>query len=258
MMHRGLFNLFKANAKRGSFKAEANVIYLYDVIVGSDADAEWFGGVSPQAFATTLAGMSGTVHLRINSPGGDVFAARAMAQAMREYDGEIIAHVDGYAASSASLIAASGSKCIMAPGSFIMIHKAWTWGVGNSDDLLATAALLEKVDGTIAQTYASKAGGEPNSFAAMMAKETWFTAEEAIEIGLADEVAAEEATAASARATWDVSAYAAAPKTNVETPDPAIAAAAAAVAETAEAERLANETEHRKRVHAARMLLTAA
>jgi ATP-dependent Clp protease protease subunit len=48
--------------------------------------------------------MTGTVHLRINSPGGDVFAGVAMAQAMREYKGEIVAHVDGYAASIASII----------------------------------------------------------------------------------------------------------------------------------------------------------
>ena len=52
-----------------------------------------------------LKGLSGPVHIRINSPGGDVFAANAMAQAMREYPGEIVAHVDGVAASAASVLA---------------------------------------------------------------------------------------------------------------------------------------------------------
>lgn len=241
-----LFNLFSANAKRGSFSAEGDTLFLYDVIVGSDDEAAYFGGVSPQAFSKALAGMSGTVHLRINSPGGDVFAARAMAQAMREHAGEIIAHVDGYAASAASLVAVTASKAIMAPGSFMMIHKAWTLGVGNSEDLLATASLLEKIDATLADTYAAKSGKEASIFAEMMAKETWFTAQEALDAGIADEIAPEKPKA-KALASWDMSAFATAPK--VETPPPEPEPLAPNPAE---------EIEHRKRVLAARLLLTAA
>jgi ATP-dependent Clp protease protease subunit len=163
-MKNRLRQLFSANAKRGTFRAKAdaggNVIELYDVIVSSEDDAAWFGGVSLQAFRQALAGMTGTVHLRINSPGGDVFAGIAMAQLMREYKGEIICHVDGYAASAASLVAIAGAKCIMAPGSMLMIHKAWTFAIGNSDDLLETADLLDKIDGQLAETYASKTGNK--------------------------------------------------------------------------------------------------
>lgn len=208
MRRNKLLNLLATNAKRGEFRAEGNTLFLYDVIVSSDAEAEWFGGVSPEAFARQLAAMEGEVHLRINSPGGDVFAARAMAQAMREHDGEIIAHVDGYAASAASLIAVTAARCIMAPGSFMMIHKAWTLALGNSDDLTATAKLLEKIDATLAETYAAKTGGEAADFATMMAAETWFSPAEAVEMGLADEQASSKVQAS---ARWDLSAYGVAP-----------------------------------------------
>jgi ATP-dependent protease ClpP protease subunit len=260
-----LFNLFRANARRGSFKAEAdgagNTLYLYDVIVQSDADAEWFGGVSPQAFAKALAQMSGPVNLRINSPGGDVFAARTMAQAMREYKGEITAHVDGYAASAASLIAVSAARTIMAPGSFMMIHKAWTWGIGNADDLLAMASLLEKIDGTLADTYEAKGNKSAEEFAALMAAETWFTAEEAIEVGLADQVAAEDAK--TARASWDVTAYANAPKVeaandDAPAPDPAQVEADRIAAQAAADAASQSEIERRQRMLAVRLLHTAA
>lgn len=200
--------LLASNAKRGSFRAEGNTIYVYDMIVSDDFEAEWMGGVSPAAFIEKLSAMSGDVAIRINSPGGDVFGAVAMCQAMREYAGTITVHIDGWAASAASVLAVAAPKVIMAPGSFMMIHKAWTIGIGNSDDLLAMAELLEKVDGSIAESYAAKAGGEAEPFLEQMRAETWFTAAEAVEARLADEIAGDKPKA---MARWDLSAFAAAP-----------------------------------------------
>jgi ATP-dependent protease ClpP protease subunit len=200
--------LLASNAKRGSFRAEGNTIYVYDMIVSDDFEAEWMGGVSPAAFIEKLSGLSGDVAVRINSPGGDVMGAVAMCQAMREYAGTITVHVDGWAASAASVLAVAAPKVVMAPGSFMMIHKAWTIGIGNSDDMLATAELLEKVDGSIAESYAAKAGGDAAPFLELMAKETWFTAAEAVEARLADEVAGDKPKA---MGRWDLSAFAAAP-----------------------------------------------
>jgi ATP-dependent Clp protease, protease subunit len=211
-MHNRLLGLMAKNRSRGTFRADAssNVIELYDLIVGSDSEAEWFGGVSPQAFRRALGGMTGPVSLRINSPGGDVFGARAIEQAMREYGSPITAHVDGYAASAASLVTASASRVIMAPGSMLMIHKSWSFGFGNADDMLKLAELLEKVDGTIAETYAAKSGKDAATFAAPMAAETWYTAQEAVDIGLADEIAANGGSTQASKA-WDLSAYARGP-----------------------------------------------
>jgi ATP-dependent protease ClpP protease subunit len=241
-----LLNFFAKNAKKGSFYAEANVIYVYDVIVGSDAEAEFWGGVSPQAFVKTLKGMTGPVEMRINSPGGDVFGARAMAAAMREYGDTITAYVDGYAASAASLIAVAASKVVMAEGSMMMIHKAWTFAMGNADDLAATADLLEKIDATIADTYAAKSGGDADDFAAKMAAETWFTAAEAVAVGLADEVA--EAVKAKAKNAWDMSVFDHAPP--APEPDPA--------PEPNPEPETQSDHGHRARAHALRMLERAA
>lgn len=249
MRNTRLLNLFMANKAKGSFKAEGNTIFIYDIIVGSDAEAEFWGGVSPEAFAKALFGLKGDVHLRIDSPGGDVFAARAMQQAIREYDGNVIAHVDGYAASAASLVAVTGSKTIMAPGSMMMIHEAWTIAMGSKRDFLSTAALLEQIDGSIAETYAQKAGKEPGDFTALIEAETWFTAQGAVDAGLADEVA-QEKPKKNAKASWNLAAFEHAPQI---ADDDAEKGDEPAVIEEIAPEQV-KPIEQRQRQHAARML----
>jgi ATP-dependent Clp protease protease subunit len=254
-MHQNkLLNLLARNAKRGEFKAEDNTIYLYDMIVSSKEEAEWLGGVDAETFVQTLKSMSGDVSLRINSPGGDVFAARAMAQAIRDHGGKVTAHVDGYAASAASFITSVADETVMAPGSMLMIHKAWSLALGNSDDFKATATLLEKIDGTIAETYAASAaqrGKDGADFTALMAAETWLTGAEAIELGLADSVA-ESAPKVSAK--WDLSAY-------DKPPQPAEEIAEPTVEITEEAPAVIDNTEieagHRRRVTALRLKQSA-
>lgn len=203
--------LLAHNRGKGQFRAEGNTIYVYDVIVASEADAAWFGGVAAETFVQQLKGMAGDVAVRVNSPGGDVFAGRAMAAAIREHAGQVTVHVDGYAASAASFLTSAADRTVMAAGSMIMIHKAWTLALGNADDFMATAALLDKIDGSIAETYAATAkrrGVDPADFPALMAAETWFTPAEAIAAGLADAVAED---GPKARLDWDLSAYEHAP-----------------------------------------------
>jgi len=250
---RQLHRLIQANRGRGSFRAEGNRLAVYDVIVSSDANAAWLGGVSAEAFARELRAMTGDVELRINSPGGDVFAARAMAQAMREHPGKVTAYVDGVAASAASLLAVSAAETVMAPGSMMMIHEAWTIALGNKGDFLATAALLEKIDASIVETYQAKAGGEPAQWAALMAAETWYTAAEAVQAKLADRVS--EAKPAAAQAAWDLGVYDNAP---APAPEP-VAAQLAPEPQPVQAEADPQiEIEHRKRRLAVRLLCTPA
>ena len=250
---RQLTRLIQANRGRGSFRAEGNRLAVYDVIVSSDADAAWLGGVSAEAFARELRAMTGDVELRINSPGGDVFAARAMAQAMREHPGKVTAYVDGVAASAASLLAVSAAETVMAPGSMMMIHEAWTIALGNKGDFLSTAALLEKIDASIVETYQAKAGGEPAQWAAQMAAETWYTAAEAVKAGLADRVS--DAKPAAAQAAWDLGVYDNAP---APAPEP-VAAQLAPEPEPVQAQADPQiEIEHRKRRLAVRLLCTPA
>jgi len=204
---RNLRNLLRLNSRKGEFRAEGNTIYIYDVIVADEFEAEWMGGVSPKAFIDALKAMNGDVQLRINSPGGDVFGANAISQAIREYDrGQVIAHVDGVAASAASVVAVNAGRLIMAPGSMLMIHNAWTMVAGDKNDMNEWAALLAKVDGMIADQYALKSSGDTGTFATLMDAETWFTPEEALAIGLVDEIA-KSPDKAKASARWDLSAF---------------------------------------------------
>lgn len=198
-----------ANKGRGSFRAEGNTIWLYDAIASNQEEADWFGGVAPETFIAQLSAMSGDVTLRINSPGGSVFGAQAMVAAMRQHNGKITAQVDSLAASAASVIAVSCAECQMAPGSMMMIHKAWGMTVGNSEDMRATADLLDKIDGQIAAAYAKKCAKNATDMLALMADETWMTAEEAMAAGFADAVIE---TNTQAKAKWDLSIYAKAPK----------------------------------------------
>jgi ATP-dependent protease ClpP protease subunit len=198
-----------ANKGKGEFRAEGSTLWLYDVIASDDEEAHWWGGISPRQFIAALAETSGPVTLRIDSPGGSVFGAQAMVAAMRAHGQPITAQIDSIAASAASVIAAEAAECVMVPGSMIMIHKAWGMTIGNADEHTATASLLAKIDGQIASTYARRAGGDAEEYMALMAAETWFSAEEAVEAGLADRVNYENLQRPSAK--WDLSAYAAAP-----------------------------------------------
>ena len=178
----GRFEIKNANTDEAT-------IYLYDVIVSDAASAEWFGGVAPQPFVEALGEITAKkINLRINSPGGDVFGARAIEQALREHPAEIVAHIDGYAASAATIVMMAADRIVMNPGAMLMIHDAWSLVMGNSTDMLDMAALLEKIDGTIAGTYAQRTGMNVDDLRKLMDDETWFTAEEAVAAKFVDAV----------------------------------------------------------------------
>lgn len=187
--------------------AEATV-YLYDAI-------DSYYGVNAQTFVKDFNAITApTIHLRINSPGGDVFDGRAIATAISQHPSNVIAHVDGLAASAASYVAIAAKRVEMAPGAFMMIHKAWTLAFGNAEDLLSTAALLEKIDGSLAADYAKKTGKSVAQVEKWMSAETWFTAEEAVTEGFADSVAKNEPEGV--ENGWDLSIFDHAPKPKVK------------------------------------------
>lgn len=211
-MHPNLFKLLVANKGRGFFKAEKPeqsdeaTIYLYDVIVSDD----WWGGITPLAFMKELAAITApTIHLRINSPGGDVFAARAMQQAIREHSSHIVAHIDGLAASAATFLPMVTDESVISPGSIFMIHNAWTIAMGNALDFRKTADLLEKIDGSIAADYAKKTKMDNQAIVDWMAAETYFMDQEAVDNGFIDRLA--ESSPAKNKIDWDLSAYLHAP-----------------------------------------------
>jgi ATP-dependent protease ClpP protease subunit len=204
--------------------AQEATLYLYDVI-----DSYW--GITAQDVAAQLSSLDAntTVHLRINSPGGDVFEARAMATLLQEFSGKVVAHVDALAASAATTVALAADEVVMADGAYFMIHNAWSIAIGNKSDMAEMGALLAKMDTTIAADYAKKTGKSADDIAALMDAETWFTAQEALDIGMVDSIAnAEQETGNTASNTngkrFNLSAYDRTPKALTQPPAPDLAA----------------------------------
>jgi ATP-dependent Clp protease protease subunit len=193
---------------------EEATVYLYDVI------DDWFG-ISAQAFAEQLSGITAkTIHLRINSPGGDVFAARSMVTAIRGHQSKVVAHIDGLAASAASFVALAAAEVEMTQGAMLMIHQAWTIAYGNSDDFIALADLLEKIDASIVNDYERKTKQSRDQIQQWMAAETWFSADEAKAAGFVDSIF----DGTPAENQWNLSAYEHAPAPKAApAPDPELA-----------------------------------
>lgn len=170
-------------------KADGKVasMRLYDRIDSWGED--W--GVSAKEFAAALDDLGDDVEeiqLSINSPGGEVFEGIAILNTLRRHDARVVVTVDGLAASAASFVAMAGAEVIMARNSEMMIHKAWGLVMGNADDMQDMVSRLEKDDRNIASIYAERAGGTVEDWLDLMSDETWFSAEEAVEAGLADRV----------------------------------------------------------------------
>jgi ATP-dependent protease ClpP protease subunit len=127
-----------------------------------------------------------TINLRINSPGGDVFEAMAMYNGLTRQPGKVIVHIDGLCASAATLVAMAGDEVRMADNAMWMIHEPWTALVGNADDLVKKADLLDTLADTIVNLYARKTGAEPDIIRDWMRAETWYTAEQALKAGFVD------------------------------------------------------------------------
>jgi ATP-dependent Clp protease protease subunit len=210
-----LLKLLAKNKGKGYFKAESTadtaVIYLYDAIVSDN----YWGGVSALDFVKELSAITApNIELRINSPGGDVFAARAMAQAMKEHPSQITAHVDGYAASAATFLVIAADSSVISDGAMFMIHNAWTIAAGNAKDFADMSALLSRTDQTIVTDYMAKTGATEDQVKAWMAAETYFYGQEAVDAGF---ITALATTAPKNEIDWDLSAYAKAPPPEPDT-----------------------------------------
>lgn len=195
-------------------------IYLYDPIVGSRAMAEWFGGICPQDFVPALRALEAdNIRMYTNCPGGDVFAAEAMCQALREHPAKITMQIEGYAASAATSLACACDEVVATKGSKYMIHQSWTFAMGNADDMTGVVELLRKCDATMFDEYVAKTGLDRAQIEAWCKAETWFTATEAKENGFIDAILDTVKPSAKAR-SWNLSAYANAPAPAAQEPPP--------------------------------------
>ncbi|MEV7389617.1 head maturation protease, ClpP-related [Streptomyces sp. NPDC091215] len=175
---------------RISAQAGVTRVDVYDDI----GEGGWFSeGLTAKSFANQLAGLTGPLEVHINSGGGDVWDGIAIKNAIETHKGQVTTIVDGIAASIASVIAQAGGERVMMPGSMLMIHEAFTYTSGNAAELTKTAQTLDEVSANLAAIYARAAGGTAEQWRAAMVEETWYTAEQAVEAGLADRVGDGEA-----------------------------------------------------------------
>ena len=153
-----------------------------------DSWGGWWG-VSAQDVSEVLDNLPETVTqiiLRLNSPGGEVFEGISILNLLRAHRAQVLAVVDGRAASAASVIAAGCDETVMSPGTQMMIHSPWMFTYGNAAELRKKADVLDGIESSIIEIYTAKAGDK--EWNQLLADETWLTAPEAVDLGLADRV----------------------------------------------------------------------
>lgn len=135
------------------------------------------------------------INIFINSQGGSVFEGTAIYNQLKRHPAKKTVYVDGFACSIASVIAMAGDEVVMPKNALMMIHNAWMWAVGNAAELRKAANDLDTINAAGRQAYLEKAKDklDENTLIEMMNAETWLTAEQCIEYGLADRFAEKEA-----------------------------------------------------------------
>lgn len=167
-------------------QADRATLYIYGTI-GDDWNEEEANRAKD--FAKTLDALSPkALDIRIDSPGGDVYEGFAIASAIKRYEGDTHAYVDGMAASAASYIALMCDRVTMNDYSMFMIHNAWGLCIGNRHEMRDMADRLETIDGAIADIISKRSGMEIENVRAAMDAETWYRADDALAEGICDEV----------------------------------------------------------------------
>lgn len=157
-------------------------ILIYEEIGGSF-------GVSAEDFINELNAIEADqIDVRINSPGGSVFDAIAIYNAIVRHPANITTYVDALAASAASIVAMAGDEVVMMVGSQLMIHDAMGGEAGNAKDMRAMAKFLDEQSDNLAGIYAVKGGEDAKYWRNLMLAETWMQSGEAVELKLADRV----------------------------------------------------------------------
>ena len=165
---------------------DSATLYIY----GDITSYKWYeDDVSAYDLSKDLQSLGGkALKVRINSYGGEVSQGLAIYNLLKDYAGEVTTICDGFACSAASVVFMAGTKRIMPRSSLLMIHNAWTWASGDADDLRKAADDLEKITEPSVQIYLANSNLEEETIRTMMDEETWITADEAYEYGMATAV----------------------------------------------------------------------
>ena len=184
-----MFWEFKNNASTS--EANEATLYIYGDIVTYDLDRwNWPDDVVPNKFKDELNALGNvdTIHVRINSGGGSVFAAFAIMNLLKIHKARIISHIDGIAASAATLIAMAGDRIIAALGSIMMVHLPSTIVWGNANDFQKAIEVLNTITESMVDVYHAKTGIDKAEIRTYLNNDEWMTGAQAYEKKFVDEV----------------------------------------------------------------------
>lgn len=152
---------------------------------------QWFemDATSPKSVIDQIQAANGdSLEVVINSGGGSVFAGSEIYTALKEYPGEVTVKIPSIAASAASVIAMGGDRVLISPTAQLMIHNVSSVARGDYRDLQHGAEFLKNYNTSIANAYMLKSGMSQEELLELMNQETWFTAQQALERKLVDEI----------------------------------------------------------------------
>ena len=189
---------FKVSAKESK---EGEVIGQVEIL---DAIDEMFG-LNPSELIAKIRAMDvDRIHVAINSPGGSVFGGMGIYSALKSHKAKVTTENMGLAASISSIVLMAGDEIFQRENSMMMLHKSWGITAGNAKELRDMAGVLDKIDTQLISIYSAKTKLDPSIIENYLEAETWFTASEAQEIGLAHTL---EYETIKAKAAFDLSIY---------------------------------------------------
>ena len=184
---------FENNAQgAGASEDSEATLYIYGDICAYDwGDWNSPDDVVPNKFKDELGNLGdvSTIHVRINSGGGSVFGAYAIMNLLKSHKAKVISHIDGIAASAATLVAMAGDRIIASVGSIVMVHLPSTFVWGNVNDLQKAIDILKTITESMVDVYHAKTGIEKDTLRELLGKDEWMTGTQAFEKKFVDEVA---------------------------------------------------------------------
>lgn len=176
---------YTINAKAGTDGKKRGEINIYDAI-------GWYG-VSASSFIKDLRDLGDVeeIDLHLSSPGGSVFDGFTIFNRLKDHPAKVTVHIDGMAASIASVIAMAGDEVRIAENGQVMIHNPMTVAVGDKKAMERAIKLLGNIEDAILNAYQERTGIARRELVQMMDAETWLTAQEAKDKGFVDVVTGE-------------------------------------------------------------------
>ena len=164
------------------------------ILYGSIGHDEDWDDISDKTFKQDIENLGDVenITLHINSPGGSVFSAIAIANTLKNHKAKVTANIDGIAASAATIITSACDIVRMPKNAHFMIHNPMTFAYGNNQDMEKTLNMLNKVKDSIIETYLYKSNTDKETLSELMNEETWMDAETAKGYGFIDEIINEE------------------------------------------------------------------